>query len=363
MSDIGRNSRSGSASTVGERFLPNFCGMRTGLLLVLLSEVLAVVLSLAAAPSVEGFWSDLGLCSLFILWIAMGSAGVLCILGRRLDDVGPVRAGCSVYAVIQCVTLGVGWLVYAVLPEAGVLSRAVLPEDMVFRYMRNFAIGSLITMVWLRYLYVQHQWRRQIKAEGVARLDALQARMRPHFLFNSLNAIASLTRSRPGMAEDLILDLAELFRAILRKDAKLTTLEEEVHLTRQYLNIERQRLGERLNIIWNLDFVPKDALLPPLSLQPLVENAVYHGVEPSSGGGMVEIHGQLRKGNVVLTVRNPLPAADAALHRQGNQEALGNLRLRLESCFPEHGQVLTSVVDDRYQARIVVPYRTRGWIE
>jgi two-component system sensor histidine kinase AlgZ len=357
--DLATCSETRSAKSAGEPFLPDFGSMKTLLLVVLLAELLAVILSLAGAASAEGFWSDLGLWSLFIIWIALGSAAMLCALKGRLDGMPPVKAGFWVCAVVQAVTLALGWAIDGALPGAGLAFRDLPGHGVGFRHLRNLAISGLVTTVWLRYQYVQHQWRHQAKAEGLARLDALQARVRPHFLFNSLNTIASLTRRQPTMAEELLLDLAELFRAILKKDDRLTTLEEELHLVRQYLNIERQRLGERLRIIWNLEAAPKDALLPPLSVQPLVENAVYHGIEPSAQGGMLEIHGQRRKGDIVLTVRNPLPGGHGPTNRQGNQEALGNLRLRLRNCFADQGQLLTSVVDDRYQARIVIPYRSK----
>jgi len=357
--DLTTNSGTQSGKPAGGHFLPDFRSMKTLLLLLLLAELLAVILSLAAASSAESFWSDLGLCSLFIIWIALGSAAILGILGSWIQGMRPVGGGFWVCAVVQSVTLALGWVVDGALREAGFAFSDIPGRGLGFHHLRNPAIAGLVTAVWLRYQYVQHQWRHQAKAEGVARLDALQARMRPHFLFNSLNTIASLTRRHPTMAEELLLDLAELFRVILKKDNRLTTLEEELHLVRQYLNIERQRLGERLRIIWNLQSAPLDALLPPLSLQPLVENAVYHGIEPSPQGGMLEIHGQRRKGDIVLTVRNPLPEGHPPAYRQGNREALENLRLRLRSCFAEQGQVLTSVVDDRYQARIVIPYKPK----
>jgi two-component system sensor histidine kinase AlgZ len=225
--------------------------------------------------------------------------------------------------------------------------------------LRNAALASLISAVWLRYQYAQFLRRQQLKAESSARLDALQARIRPHFLFNSLNAIASLIRREPLLAEELVLDLSELFRAILKQDGRFNTLAEEINLARHYLNIEGQRLGERLHVDWLIDAAPADALTPPLSLQPLVENAVYHGVEPSQDGGEVEILARLRKGEIVLTVSNTLPPARTHARRQGNRMAMENLRLRLQNCFPDRGQLLISVVDERYQVCMVFPYITR----
>ena len=341
----------GGTGRAAESFLPDFCSLSTALMLVVSAELLAFVLTLADSSSDYGFWSDLGLRSLFIVWIALTSGVVLCGVRSRLVRLDALWSGVVTFSVIQAATLLIAWIAREGLPNPG----NVASTGPVY-YLKILGASGLITAAWLRYLYIQSRWRLQIKAEGEARLDALQARMRPHFLFNSLNTIASLTRNDPKMAEELLLDLAELFRAVLRKEAKLVTLADEVALTGQYLNIEKQRLGERLHISWHLKEAPQDALIPPLSIQPLVENAIYHGIEPSQGGGKVDIGGQLTKQHLVLTVRNTLPEADARRSRQGTRQALANLRARLEACFPGEAQLLTSVADNYYQVRIVLPY-------
>lgn len=340
-----------------EPFLPDFCSSGTPLSLVLLAAFLSLLLTLAASSEADGFWSRLGVCSLFVVWVTLPSGAILCLLSKRLAAMYASRAALCVLSVTQCVALAVGLTAYRVLPELGILAAdAATP----FAMGRNAALAGLISAVWLRYQYVQHQRQRQVRAESTARMEALQARIRPHFLFNSLNAIASLVRRDPRLAEDLLLDLAELFRAILKQESRFNTLGEEIGLTRQYLNIEFQRLGERLHVDWLVDAAPMDALTPPLSLQPLVENAIYHGVEPCEHGGEVEILARLRKGEIVLTVSNSLPEMRRRAHRKGNRMALENLRLRLLNNFPDRGQLLTSVVDDRYQVCMVFPYMTRA---
>lgn len=339
-----------------ERFLPDFCNVRTLFVLLLLAELLSLLITLIAAPDALSFWNDLGLISLYIVWVVLVCAALLCAARRRLRRLSAQRASAVVLCLVQCIVAMAGWSARNWFADGFAFS-VQGPVEPLYGYGRNAAVAGLITALWLRYLYVQYQWRRHVRAESLARLDVLQARMRPHFLFNSLNTIASLIPRDAAKAEELTLDFAEMFRALLKKDTRMAKLEEEVQLLRQYLNIEEQRLAERLRVVWNLD-APLDALLPPLSLQPLVENALYHGVEPLPGGGMIEIDGRLRKDEIVLTVRSPAPETDAARHRAGNREALANLRLRLENCFPGCGVVQTSVVDGRYQARIIVPYRT-----
>lgn len=350
------------AASGREHYLPDFRSLGTTLILSLLGQLLAFMFTLVEVSSPEGFWSELGLNSLFILWVVLPSQAVLAVVAKRLDRMRAVNAGWCVFLVVQAASLSMTWLVYALSREADApLARG---GNLPFQLLDNSLLAALVTAVGLRYQYIQYLRRLQARAESAARLDALQARMRPHFLFNSLNAIATLARRDPALAEEITLDLAELFRAILRKDNRLNTVREELQLSRQYLNIEKQRLGERLRVDWALDEDLLAALVPPLSLQPLLENAVYHGIEPSAKGGTLEISCQPHKKNkLILAVRNSLPDPDERRERPGNQIALENLRLRLQSFFGEEGRLTVSMADGCYQARIIIPYTTRRTYE
>jgi len=341
-----------------ERYLPDFRSLATTLMLLLLGELLALTYTLAEVSSPDMFWSDLGLNSLFILWVVLSSQAVLAIVARKLDRMQAVTAGLCVFVVALEASLAMTWLVDALSQETWEFPAN--KGNLLFELLGNSVLTALVTAVGLRYQYIQYLRRLQARAEGSARLEALQSRMKPHFLFNSLNAIASLTRRDPALAEELTLDLAELFRAILRKDVLLTTLEEELLLSRQYLNIERQRLGERLQVAWIVDDDVLAALIPLLSLQPLLENAVYHGIEPCAKGGKLEIACQLYKKNkIILTVRNSLSDKGERMDRPGNGSALENLRLRLQSFFGDEGKLTVSMAEGFYQARIIIPYTTR----
>ncbi|MEN8259257.1 MAG: histidine kinase [Pseudomonadota bacterium] len=338
-------------------FLPDFCSVRMVLAVVLIAELLAMLLELASAPSEYGFMSGFGLRTLFILWVAVASAGSLCALRGSFRHSNDVLAGFAAFALIQAITLLETWLVSDFLPSQGIEVMPDPPVDKFVFYLRNLGASVIVSAVLLRYFYIQSQWKRQVKAESEARLEALQSRMRPHFLFNSLNTIASLTRVDPKLAEELVQDLAELLRASFAgEDVRLVPLVRELDLTKYYLNIELHRLGDRLQVEWALNGVPEDALLPPLSLQPLIENAVYHGIEPDPRGGEVSISGCLRMGAIVLTVKNPLPDMDSGASRQGNRIAMDNLTARIKGSFDGNGQVLISAVDGIYQVRLVIPY-------
>jgi two-component system sensor histidine kinase AlgZ len=197
---------------------------------------------------------------------------------------------------------------------------------------RNMTVGAIIFALVLRYFYVQQQWVQKIKTESHARLEALQSRIRPHFLFNSLNTIASLTRIDPERAETATEDLADIFRATLKDAHTRITIAEEFTLCRRYLNIEKLRMDERLEVQWAIDDIPDDALIPPLTLQPIIENAIYHGVENNISNSIITISGQIdsKNKNISITISNPVPSNEKDKNKhKGNHMAMENIQQRL----------------------------------
>jgi two-component system sensor histidine kinase AlgZ len=210
-------------------------------------------------------------------------------------------------------------------------------------------------VVTLLLLYFDLRERALSPALTEARLQALQARIRPHFLFNSINAVLSLIRSDPKRAEVALEDMAELFRVLMADNRELTTLAREVELCRQYLDLEQLRLGERLQVEWHVDKMPADALVPPLVLQPLLENAVYHGIEPRAEPGVVSINVYRRGDQLHAVLRNPYKSEGN--HHAGNKMALNNIRERLQLHFDAEARLTTKVEDHAYQVHITLPYR------
>jgi two-component system, LytTR family, sensor histidine kinase AlgZ len=230
----------------------------------------------------------------------------------------------------------------------------VLGEELTpFALARAVILGELLAAFIAAYFF----WRRRAYSPALAdaRLQALQARIRPHFLFNSLNAVLSLIRSDPKRAETALEDLAELFRALMQDNRRLTTLADELALCRQYLNLEQLRLGERLRVDWDVEAMPGDALVPQLLLQPLVENAIYHGIEPGMEPGAVQIRIARDKDQVRLLLANPYHPDHH--HRAGNRMALANIRERLALHFDVEASLATEVVGDKFEIRMVLPYR------
>lgn len=204
--------------------------------------------------------------------------------------------------------------------------------------------------------YLSLHLRAHSPALAEARLQALQARIRPHFLFNSLNAVLALIRSDPKRAERTLEDLADLFRALMSDGRSLVRLADEIALIERYAAIEQLRLGDRLRMSWDMDQAPVDALMPPLVLQPLLENAVYHGVEPGTGIGDVLVRIEQRGNRVRVLIENPAQVGGAGA-RAGNHMALDNIRERLMLFFDADARLETKVEGGRYCVDIDMPYR------
>ncbi|MCG3202257.1 MAG: hypothetical protein NFCOHLIN_02137 [Gammaproteobacteria bacterium] len=338
-----------------QAFLPDFCAIRTVFLMVVIAEMLAIVIALAGSGTLTQRLDELALISLFIQWVALACAGVLCALRRWLAGRSEAAVAVLAYAVILAVTWVVSeaaWWLVAMQPGLLILGT---PTHAAF-LLRNLAISAILSAFLLRYFYMQHQWQRRVKSEAQARFEALQARIRPHFLFNCMNTIASLTRVRPAAAEKAVEDLADLFRASLADARSHLTLGEELRLCRQYLDIEALRLGERLRVEWDVDRLPSDAVLPALTLQPLVENAVYHGVEPRPDGGVVRIVGEVTREALRIVIDNPLPDGASRAPRDGNRMAQENVLARLRSFFGEAGGSEVETRGGRYRIVLVFPY-------
>ena len=333
-------------------FLPSFCAIRSVFAVVVSGELLAVILSLAAIDSLDQFLKQLSLISLLVQWIGLTTAGLLCLLRGWLQRQGNQVAGMLAFLMLQGMTVLVCLLTGWIDLEKGL---TLFTPDWAL-LLRAMGISAIVGLMVLHYLYLQFLWRRQVEAENSARLQALHSRIRPHFLFNSMNTIASLTRSDPVLAERVVEDLADLFRVSLGDAARPSTLGRELELARQYLSIEQVRLGERLRVEWDLQEMPEQAVLPPMILQPLLENAVYHGIEPAAQGGSIFITGCYKRRRVNLSIRNSLPPAGEQSHRQGNRLAMENIRARLDGTFDMEASLTEAHVDGEHQVRLVFPH-------
>src|SRR6267154_355089 len=331
-------------------YLPDFCTSHATLAIVLIVELTAFVLTLARQSLAVDFWTDLVRTSMFLLWIGLAGAALLCAVRGPLARSTVAVGSAVVLALITALVATVSVCAYLIGRTHMVIDSggaALFPQAAGGFAGRNVCIGLVVTGLALRYFYVAHEWRRSVELRAAARVHALQARIRPHFLFNSMNTIAALTRSDPALAEEAVQDLADLFRANLNEKRSSITLKEELEVARIYQRIEQLRLGERLHVIWDVTDLPMRALVPGLLLQPLLENAIYHGIEPRPTGGTVIVSGALDDDVIGLTVKNPLPEAGDSAH-SGNRIALANIRERMELLYPGRSSVEASRIGDEY---------------
>ena len=332
-------------------YLPDFCHPENLLKLVLVLELIAIVLTLAGAPKNSNLFVKLALLSMFVQWIGLASAGLLCLLRRQGRLRGALQSTLLSLVVVAAVTLlvsGLGWALEKQL-YLGYFRHRSLGVILV----QHLAIALILYGMTLRYFFVQYRNQQTLKAEARARLQALQARIRPHFLFNSLNTIASLTHDEPDRAEEAIENLSDLFRASLRADSRVS-LESEIELTRQYIALEALRLDDRLRVEWLIKARLERFNLPALTLQPLVENAIYHGIEPLAEGGEVRIELRQTGDRLIIRISNPLPP-ERSLNRAGNRMALENIRERLDLAFDGDAKIEHLEENGLYTVSIRVP--------
>ncbi|MBT8062364.1 MAG: sensor histidine kinase [Gammaproteobacteria bacterium] len=224
-----------------------------------------------------------------------------------------------------------------------------------FMLKSGLAVGMVYAAL-LRYLFIRTQWQNELLAQADARVQALQARIRPHFLFNSLNTIASLVPVQPQAAERATEDLADLFRGSMKRADRMIPLSEELALARKYLDMEQRRLGDRLRLSWEVSELPDQLPVLPLILQPLLENAVAHGIQPRESGGTIRVYGRGQPGGVMITIANPLPNEHSSQPRQEDHGmALNNIRQRLELAHGEHASLLTHTDDEHFYAVLTLP--------
>jgi len=327
--------------------LPDFCSLPVVFALLVIGALTAAVVWLASNGMGLRAYS---LCLLFIEWLMLVLGVTLCKLRPWLQRLSGhfsyVGAWLWILAVVAPGSALAHWLAIALPMEHLTSSRLGFVRDCVL-------IAALLGAAVLRYFYVLAQWQARLEAVSRAQVDALQARIRPHFLFNSMNTVAALVRVDPDAAERTVEDLSELFRAALgQHQSRDGTLAEELALVERYLAIEQLRLGERLRVTRALDDLPGDYPLPRLLLQPLVENAVRHGIQPSREGGQIVLRGYRERAAWVIEIDNPLLTTPS---EPGNGHGLDNVRQRVAYRYGARARVEAGPRDGRFRVRIELP--------
>ena len=335
-------------------WFPNFCRFQTVIAVLVVAELVVLVIALAPGHNPPDFFAYLFTVSFFAQWVAIFSAGCLCSLRPWLTRLPVITGLALAYLIILLVcaiaSAGAGWLDQVL--DLGYTSKPSTISQLVAA---NVLICSLVAAAALRYFYMQQCWRQDVEARAAAQVRALQARIRPHFLFNSMNTIASLIGSQPKLAEQTVEDLSDLFRAALSAGSGDTTLGAELDLCHKYLNIEQLRLGERLQLEWQIETLPLAEPLPALSIQPLVENAVYHGIQPLPNGGEIQVKGFTEGQYWYLSISNPIAPATSIKPSGGNQMAVNNIRQRLDYRYSGRATMVIEHDHSNYRVTLKVP--------
>ncbi|MGX5172524.1 sensor histidine kinase [Aliikangiella sp. IMCC44653] len=330
-------------------FIPNFCEARSLLMVLLVGELLAIVFTLLSAEIGLSIWNTLGLYSISIQIINLVSVALLCFFRQYFVRFTDWIAAALSIAVILLVTLVFSLGVIVLLWQSKINLGNTAQLELIIK---NLFIAGIIGSVALRYFYLQQQFKKHVGLEAAARLEALQARIRPHFLFNSMNVIASLTRIDPKKAELAIQDLSDLFRSTLNNKDELIGFAIELENSKKYLALEQLRLGDRLKFTESVDKACLDISLPPLTIQPLLENAVYHGIQMLPEGGVVSLDARVTDEHLVLVVANPKPKN--CMHK-GNGIALKNIKQRLQVIYAGKASIEVEDNPTEYKIGIKIP--------
>jgi len=337
-------------------FLPDLCNVRAILVLILVSEALVTALILIESGLVGFQWERFATLSYFVQWVALLSVALLCQSRKFMARLALPWAVSWAMGLLMLVCFFISLAVEAILPSLGLGLGYQIDWSWI---LRNILISAIFGGMGLRYFYVQSQWRLKSQAELSARLQALQARIRPHFFFNSLNTVASLIAIDPEKAENMLVDLSSLFRVVLKDQNAQVDLAAEIELGQRYLNIEQERLGDRLKLEWRLPDDLPNIFVPQLLLQPLLENAIYHGIQPLIDGGKVLITLNANVGigdkqrRWLLIIENDKP--ELAVESDGHQISLPNIAMRLEAIFADNATLSIEQTANQYRVIIELP--------
>jgi two-component system sensor histidine kinase AlgZ len=233
------------------------------------------------------------------------------------------------------------------------------PEWYAYFHIQNFTVAAIINALALRYFLARHQLRQRTLSEARAKIEVLRSRIRPHFLFNTMNIIASLIRSAPDKAETAVVDMADLFRTMLGDSENLVPVSNEIAIAKKYLDIEALRLDNRLRVDWSVGKFPRKAVMPVLVLQPLLENAIQHGIEPIPTGGVISVRLWEENDIIHILVTNPLPRlrSKSPMTPLPSEHTLDNLRLRLESHYGDAARFEITQEPERFSVAVQIPIR------
>lgn len=338
-------------------FLPNFCKGDMIINIIVIAELLALAVTLVTPRITHNIFWDLLLVSIFIQWIALTSAVALCAARDRLNQMPRPYALAVTFMMLLAITFLISeasvWLLYTTGQ-----SPTPRPDWYGYFHVKNLSVSLVVNALTLRYLLGIHELQQRTVSEERARMQALKSRIRPHFVFNSLNIIASLTRSSPAKAEHAIEDMADLFRIMLSETENLVPVHKEVETAQKYIALEQLRLDSRLNVNWDSGKFPRKAIMPVLTLQPLLENAIYFGIETSPEGGVIDVRLWEEDEKIHITVSNSLPKKRKPLRGDKPKgQALDDMRRRLQTHYGDSAVLTRQENNEKFVVTVILPIR------
>ncbi|MFQ5993621.1 MAG: sensor histidine kinase [Acidiferrobacterales bacterium] len=345
-------------ATDDSQFLPNFCTGWIVFNVAIIAEMLAIVITLVIPRYIISpyIMQNLLLISIFVQWVALGGTAVLCLTGPYLNRLPRLHALGAAYALLLFTTLLVTECTIWLLWFTGEIPSA-RPEWYGHLHIVAITISAFVYALLLRFFMAKHELKQAALSEERTRMQAMLSRIRPHFVFSSMNIIASLIRGDPAKAEAAIEDMADLFRMMLSQEETLVPVKNEVELAHKYLSFEELRLDNRLRVNWDIGKFPRKAVMPVLTLQPLLENAIRHGIEPLATGGVITVRLWEQGDKIYIKIVNPLPQTKASKAEDSYGMSLEDIRLRLRSHYGDAASLEFGKEGSEFVVTVVLPTR------
>lgn len=347
-----KESKNGLSGDAHQGFLPDFCGGGYVINVVVLAEMIAVAITVLTDRLSANIYQDFLLISLFVQWVALTSIAVLCLLRNLLNRLPPWRAVLMAYLILLCITWIVSELAIWILAWTGLITTP-RPSWYLYFHLQNIIVSAVVNALALRYFLARDQLRDKTLAAAAAHTEIQKHRVRRHFLFNSMNSIASLTQRAPTKAEEAIEDMSDLFRLMLDESKGLIAVDKEIALAKKYIKMEKLRFQRRLKVTWYADDTPRFARTPALLLQQLLENAIYGGIEALPKGGEIRVKVSMRDDDIEYSLDSPWLTAEQRDHDQS--ELLEHIRSRLHEEYQQNSELLVEESSSRQTVTVRHP--------
>lgn len=347
-----------AAVTEEAEFLPNFCSGWIVFNVIVIAEMLAIVITVVIPRYIISPYllQNLLLISIFVQWVALSGTAVLCLTRRYLNRLPGLQALAAAYVLLLATTWAITEATLWLLWVSG-QTPSPRPEWASHLLIATIIIAAFVYALLLRYFVAKHELMQRTLSEERTRIQAMLSRIRPHFVYSSMNIIASLIRSEPAKAESAIEDIADVFRMMLSQKEMLVPIRNEIELAHKYLALEALRLDNRLVVNWDVGKFARRAVMPVLTLQPLLENAIRHGVEPNPNGGVITVRLWEHENSIYIKIVNPIHRTKANGKEEAYSMTLADIRLRLRNYYGDAARLDFGREGGEFVVTLILPIR------